>query len=315
VVLGLLLYYGYFEKQAADLEPQVLLPTRRIDEPLPEPSVVVALHDPDHVSVLLDFAAPVARARGRRLVAIAVVDVPEQLPIYEGMRFAHHKEPLQRAAQQHGVEHDIAVETDMIIAHKVQDGIFKAVERHRADMLVLRWKGFTNTRERVFGEVTDAVIRYAPCDLMVLKIAPEKQFRSCFLPTAGGPNAQLAADLLNELSVSMDMTVTAGFIVPEGATAERRAAAEGWIEKTLVHMDVKIPVEKRLIESKSVPGGLALASRDFDLVVIGAAKEPLFRKMLLGEIPEKVARYSPASVLIVKRYEGPVKSLVKRVLG
>ncbi len=62
-------------------------------------------------------------------------------------------------------------------------------------------------------------------------------------------------------------------------------------------------------------GGLAKASRDFDLVVIGAAKEPLFRKMLLGEIPEKVARFSPASVLVVKRYEGPVKSLVKRILG
>jgi len=60
---------------------------------------------------------------------------------------------------------------------------------------------------------------------------------------------------------------------------------------------------------------LALASRDFDLVVIGAAKEPLFRKMLLGEIPEKVARHSPASVLVVKRYEGAVRSLVKKLLG
>lgn len=61
--------------------------------------------------------------------------------------------------------------------------------------------------------------------------------------------------------------------------------------------------------------GLALASRDFDPVVSGAAKEPLFRKMLLGEIPEKVARHSPASVLVVKRYEKAVKSLVKKLLG
>ncbi len=78
-----------------------------------------------------------------------------------------------------------------------------------------------------------------------------------------------------------------------------------WIDKTLVHMKLEVPVEKRLIESASVAGGLAKASRDYDLVVIGAAKEPLFRKILLGEIPEKVARFSPASVLVVKRYEGP----------
>ena len=54
---------------------------------------------------------------------------------------------------------------------------------------------------------------------------------------------------------------------------------------------------------------------NYDLVVIGAAKEPLFRKMLLGEIPEKVARHSPASVLVVKRYEGAVRSLVKKLMG
>ncbi|MFQ5737688.1 MAG: universal stress protein [Acidobacteriota bacterium] len=60
---------------------------------------------------------------------------------------------------------------------------------------------------------------------------------------------------------------------------------------------------------------MAAASRDFDLVVIGAAKEPFFRKMLFGEIPERVARYSPTSVLVVKRYEGLVKSLLKKTFG
>ncbi len=44
--------------------------------------------------------------------------------------------------------------------------------------------------------------------------------------------------------------------------------------------------------------------------VIGAAKEPVFRKMHIGEIPQKVARYS-----LVKRYEGPVKTLFKRIMG
>ncbi len=37
--------------------------------------------------------------------------------------------------------------------------------------------------------------------------------------------------------------------------------------------------------------------------------------MLIGEIPQKVARYSPASVLVVKRYEGPFKTLIKRIMG
>jgi nucleotide-binding universal stress UspA family protein len=111
------------------------------------------------------------------------------------------------------------------------------------------------------------------------------------------------------------MEVTTGYVVPPDADEEQRHNARSWIDKTLTHMRGEVPVEKRLIESSSVAGGLARASRDFDLVVIGAAKEPLFRKILIGEIPQKVARYSPASVLVVKRYEGPVKTLFKRILG
>ncbi len=72
---------------------------------------------------------------------------------------------------------------------------------------------------------------------------------------------------------------------------------------------------EKIIKSKSIAGGIAKASREYDLVVIGAAKEPLFHKMLFGEIPEKVARFSPTSVLVVKRYEGMVKNILKKVLG
>ena len=76
-----------------------------------------------------------------------------------------------------------------------------------------------------------------------------------------------------------------------------------------------VPVKRKLIEATSVAGGIALESRDYDLVVLGAAREPLLRQVMFGEIPEKVARYSPASVLVVKRYEGHVKSWLKRTLG
>jgi nucleotide-binding universal stress UspA family protein len=181
-------------------------------------------------------------------------------------------------------------------------------------MMVMAWKGYTNTRERVFGETADYVIRFAPCDLMLLKVEGEK-FRTCLLPTAGGPNAQLAADLLNALARAFDLKVTAGYVVPPDADEEQRHTARNWIDKTLAHTHVEVAVEKKLIESDSVAGGLAKASRDFDLVVIGAAKEPVFRKILVGEIPQKVARYSPASVLVVKRYVGPFKTLFKRILG
>jgi hypothetical protein len=37
--------------------------------------------------------------------------------------------------------------------------------------------------------------------------------------------------------------------------------------------------------------------------------------VLFGEIPEKIARYSQTPVMIVQQYEGPLKTVVKRILG
>ena len=109
--------------------------------------------------------------------------------------------------------------------------------------------------------------------------------------------------ILGAIAKDHKMSITAGYIVPENASQEQKEAGEKRIDETLQHIDKQIKYQKEIIESKSIAGGIASASRKYDLVVIGAAKEPFFRKMLFGEIPEKVARFSPTSVLVVKKYE------------
>jgi nucleotide-binding universal stress UspA family protein len=249
------------------------------------------------------------------VIAIAVVVVPRQLPIHEGLQFMHQKESLFKEARKFAAEHQVMLETDCVIAHHTHDGIITAAERYRADLLVMGWKGHTDTRGRIFGEVADHVIRHAPCDLILFKSSGQERFQKCLLPTAGGPHARLAVDFINILARPLQMSVTAGYVVPIGATTEVQVRGAKWIEKTLLHIDKSLQVDKKLIESGSVAEGIEKESQDFDLVVIGAAREPLFRKALIGDIPEKVARHSSASVLVVKRYEGTVKSLLKKTFG
>ena len=311
--LGLVLYFSYSEKQSALERPQVFEP-RAPRAPL-ENTVVVPLHNPDHVGVLLDYAAPIAAARNEPLVSYSVVEVPRQLPIQEGLRFAHHKEGLLRSAREHARANRTEVATDLVIAHRASDGILSGARRFDADFLFMGWKGYTNTGDRIFGEVADQVIRHAPCDLALLKVASQERPKRCLFPTAGGAHARLAAEILNALAPAFDMEVTACYVVPPGASEQERSEAHRWIQKTLDLIDIKIEVEPKLIEARSVAGGIAKESRDYDLVVLGAAREPFVQQVVFGEIPEKVARYSPASVLVVKRYEGRVRSLVKRAFG
>lgn len=313
--IGLLIYYAVFEKQAAVLEPQVLLPRNNIITKDAKPSIVIALYNPDHVQTLIDIAYPVALEREAKLLAISVVEVPRQTPIHEGLRFTHHREAILNKAKKYAAEMNIELSTDIVIAHNISDGILAGAEKHQATMLVMGWKGFTNAKDRIFGEVVDRIIRYAPCDLMVLKIENLGEIKNCLLPTAGGPNAKLAASILNAIGRHKKINVTGGTVIPEHSTETRKELACQQIEETLQTLDPGLPKQKRLLESKSVAGGIARTSREYDLVVIGAAKEPFFKKVLFGEIPERVARYSPTSVLVVKKYEGMVKSIFKKILG
>ena len=315
IALGLLLYYAVFEKQAAAFEPQVLLPGKPVPETENVPSVLISLHNPDNVEMLMKIGISVARQRQIRLIVFSVVTVPRQVPIHEGLRYTHHKEPLLAEARKIASQQKIRLETDLVIAHNAADGILAAINKHNAEALVMGWKGFTNARDRIFGEIADHIIRLAPCDLLVLKIGEKAEWSNCLLPTAGGPNAQLASTVLNSMAKDFKMSVTAGYVINENAIGEERNFGEERMVFALSKLDPEIKSGKIIFESKSVAGGIAKASRDYDLVVIGAAKEPFFKKMLFGEIPEKVARYSPNSVLVVKKYEGVLKNIVKRILG
>jgi amino acid transporter len=315
IFIGLLFYYAVFEKKVSEVEPKVFIPSYPVNKSDKEKSVIVALYNPDNVKTLLNIGFPIAQQRGLRLVAVSVVTVPRQMPIHEGLRFAHHIEPLLNKAKDLASEFDVEFDTDLVIAHRASDGIFEAAEKHKANALIMGWKGYTNARHRIFGEIADRIIRFAPCDLMLLKIGKNKEMKQCFLPTAGGPNAKLASKVLSAIAKKLNLVVTVGHIIREGASQKQSEDAENCIDETLMNLDQSIKRKKKIIESKSIAGGIAKAGLDFDLVVIGAAKEPFFRKMLFGEIPEKVARYSPNSVLVVKKYEGVVKSVIKKILG
>ena len=241
MLFGLLLYYAYFEKQAAAVQPQVLEAAVPAQAAVAD-TVVVTVHNPDTVAILVDYAEPIARARGRELVALSVVEVPRQLPIHEGLRFTQHREPLLKVARDHAAARRIDLATDLVIAHRASDGILSGARRHGADLLVMGWKGYTDTRDRILGEVADQVIRHAPCDLALLKLGSREPPKRCLFPTAGGPNAALAAEFLNVLAPAFGMSITACHVVEPDASIEERADAERWMGRTLENIDAEIDV-------------------------------------------------------------------------
>jgi nucleotide-binding universal stress UspA family protein len=150
---------------------------------------------------------------------------------------------------------------------------------------------------------------------MLLKLMGKFSVGRCLLPSAGGPNAKLASLVLNALAQEHRISVTGLHVVPMDVTDQQREEGRLRVEETLELLDRSVVSQAMIVDAETIAGGIAKASREFDMLVIGAAKEPWFRKVLFGEIPEKVARFSPTSVMVVKKYEGPVKSTLKKIMG
>ena len=159
------------------------------------------------------------------------------------------------------------------------------------------------------------MVRHAPCDLITVKLTGDRPIGKILLPTAGGPHANLAAEYVAILQRSLDVEVTCCYVVKKARTERDELLAYEWIDKTIHNSGFAGGVGRRLIESDSIAPGLVKAASEYDLLVLGASKEGIFSSVLFGEIPEKVARYSKQPVMIVKRYEGIVKSLIKKAFG
>jgi nucleotide-binding universal stress UspA family protein len=231
------------------------------------------------------------------------------------MRFIHHKTPLLKKAVLFGKKSGVETRTALRIAHRVYDGILRAAEDEKASLILIGWKGHTTTRDRIFGEVTDKVVRHAPCDLIAIKLTGDKQIRKILLPTAGGPHANLAAEYVALIQKELDAQVTCTYVLKTEHTQRDREIALEWIDKTIKNSGLEGHVERLIVEADNLTSGLVKAAADYDLLAIGASKEGLFSSVLFGEIPEMVARHSRQPVMIVKRYEGIVKSVVKKVFG
>ncbi|UCG51188.1 MAG: amino acid permease [Candidatus Latescibacterota bacterium] len=315
IVVGLFTYFVYFEKTTAAETPQVLEVQQAKGESSYSYRILIPLHNPDHVIPLMKLAIPIAKANQGEIVVLGVIDVPQNLPVHEGMRFVHHKTPLLKEAIQYGHEEGVDTRSALRIAHRVYDGILKAAEEERASLILMGWKGYTTTGDRIMGEVTDKVVRHAPCDLITVKLRGDLPLDRILIPTAGGPHASLAAQYVSMYQKAYEANVSCCYVVREDASTRDREIAMEWIEKTIHLTGLAGSVERRLVEGRKIASALAKAAEGYDMIVLGASKEGVFSSVLFGEIPEKVARYSRTPVMIVKRYEGVVKTVVKKVMG
>jgi amino acid transporter/nucleotide-binding universal stress UspA family protein len=320
IIVGLLAYYAYFSKIEAMEKPKEIF----LEEVLVsrDYSVVVPVATLEQARILGNIGAILALDHGGEVLALHVVMVPPQLTLGEGRLLLKEGRPYMETVIQQAKKMNVPVHTVLRLGRNVSESVRKTVEENAADLVVLGWPGYTNTAGRLFGSVIDPIVDDPPTDIALVRYRAFRQLHSVLVPVGGGPNSRRAL----KLAVSMarqeaegPASVTLLHVVPVNASPSSRVRAQQVFKELLDGNDFD-SVQCEIIEGNDVAEAIlerAKGTQDekpYDLIVVGATNEPLFKNLLVGNPVEKIARDAEVTVIVVKRRSSPLHSFLRQTV-
>ncbi len=279
-------------------------------------TVLVALSHPEQERLLISIAAAVAKKHKGEVLVVNVIPVPLQTALaaarnhFKKRDFPRAK-MLERTAVEMGEKFGVDIKTRSILSHDISKTILNIAAVEDCELLMLGWRGWTKRRGVIMGSTIDPIVNNAPCDIAVVKVGPFNQLKKVLLPTAGGPQLELAGDVATALKKQFGSKITAIHTV---SSKEEKEAGEKRLSDCLKQTKIKDASEKILI-SNSPADAIVKEAESHDVVVVGATREGLFQQLMFGTIPEGIAKGTGKPVIMVKKFEGAVASFIKKLAG
>jgi CIC family chloride channel protein len=257
--------------------------------------------------------------QGGEVLALHVVQVPQQLSLPEGRLFLRDGRVYLEEVITQAKKCDVPVHTIIRLGRNVSSSIRQTAEENASALMVLGWPGYTRSAGRLFGSVADPLVDNPPTDVVVVRYREWRPLKKVLVPVSGGLNSRRAV----RLAVSMARAeqpepaeVTILHVLPPNSGEAARVRGVRAIEESvdgIAGLD-ELHIETRVTEGEDAVQVILDESKGFDLIVLGASEEPLFRNFLVGTGPERVARGADMTVMMVKRRSSPIHSLMRKAI-
>jgi len=270
--------------------------------------VMVPLANPDHETDLITLASAVAKRRGGTVVAVHVVTVPDQTSLEYGRDHVEefeedYHEVLDRAkadAETFGVD----VETHTILSHRGFEEVFDAARTHDADLTVMGWGPHSHDgrAESAVDELTDDL----PCDVVALRdrgFDPER----ILVPTRGGPDAELSAEVAALLQAEYGSDVTLLYVADEESDGDAERFLDEWAA------DNGLADADRRVERGDVATAIEDAAAEHTMLLMGATERGLLSRLVGDSLATDVVDEVDCSVLLTERARE--RGLFERLFG
>ncbi|PHQ39765.1 formate transporter [Halorubrum persicum] len=260
--------------------------------------IMVPITNPRTDGPVVELASRLASDHEDGLVHIVhVVQAPERMSLAAGAgRIADVSEEGMAGLRETAEEYDVDVSTSTVVSHRSFEEVFNMARRTRPDAVLMGWgedQLWSAARaERPIDELTNQL----PCDFLILSESDLDTSR-ILVPTSGGPDSGLGAEVASVLSRTAGATVSLLHVVdgpenrPEGEEFLTAWAAENGLSGADLIID----------DSGDVEDAIAREAADNSLVIIGATEKGLLSRLVSNSLHLDVVNDVDCSLLLAER--------------
>ncbi len=218
----------------------------------------------------------------------------------------------------HAVERNVPMYAKTVTDSTPADGIINEMRNdNNVRLMLFKWP-VGESEQTKFNETVDPVIRSGLTNVGILFDRGIDRLENILVPVGGGYHSKFAIQIADSLAKADNGSVDVIRMVDEELDDEMYEDQMAFLQEIVIVQLENIPGNLNLhIVRGNDPASAIIEEtrqRDYDLVVIGSYEGDTHGEYLFGELVDRVRKGTSTSVLVVRHYENPAASWLRRQL-